>query len=211
MMPLVTMIAVTNLLDAAVFAVLVPVWVRDHGYGPGHIGLIFTSFAVTATAFALVAAAVGDKIPRKLVFTLAFLVCGAPRFLLLAFDAPLWAVMAVHAVAGIGAGFINPVLGALFIERIPRQMLGRVNSLADAICWTGVPLGGVIAGVAIAGIALAPALLAAGGIYFVATMAPVLIGRTENWGGRGTKQDQTDPRGTAESPDPAAVPTTPAS
>jgi MFS family permease len=203
-MPLVLMIAVTNLLDVAIAAVLLPVWIRDHGFGPGHTSLILTSFGVTATLFALVASAVGDRIPRKLVFTLAFLICGAPRFVVMASDAPLWGLMIVYAVGGIGAGFINPVLGALFIERIPRHMLGRVNSLADAICWAGVPLGGVVAGAAIAGIGLAPALLAAGAVYFVATMSPLLIGRHENWK---ATQDPTGPQGTAAGSDPVAVPT----
>jgi len=204
MMPLVVMIAVTNLLDAAVGAVLLPVWIKDHGYGPGHTSLILTAFGVTATLFALVASAVGDRIPRKLVFTLAFLICGAPRFVVMAFDAPVWTVMVIYAIGGIGAGFINPVLGALFIERIPRHMLGRVNSLADAVCWTGVPLGGVVAGAAIAGIGLAPALLAAGAVYLVATMSPVLIGRTENWN---ATQDRRGPRETEADPRPVAVST----
>lgn len=142
-----------------------------------------------------------------MVFTVAFLICGAPRFVLLAFDAPVWSVMLVYAVGGIGAGFINPVLGALFLERIPRDMLGRVSSLSNAIAWTGVPLGGVVAGAAIAGIGLVPALLAGGCLYFVATTAPVLIGRTENWGGRPTRKDRQGPRGTAERRDLAAAPT----
>jgi MFS family permease len=182
MMPLVIMIAVTNLLDAAVAAVLLPVWILDHGYGPGHTSLILTSFGLTATAFALLASAIGHRLPRKLVFTLAFLICGAPRFLVMAFDAPVWGLMLVYSIGGIGAGFINPVLGALFLERIPRPLLGRVNSLADALAWTGVPLGGLVAGVAITGIGLVPALLAAGAVYFVATMTPPLFGRRENWG-----------------------------
>ena len=182
MMPLVLMIAVTNLLDAAVAAVLLPVWIREHGYGPGHTSLILTSFGLTATAFALLASAIGHRLPRKLVFTLAFLVCGAPRFVVMAFDAPVWGLMLVYAIGGIGAGFINPVLGALFLERIPRPLLGRVSSLADAVAWIGVPLGGVVAGLAITGIGLVPALLAAGAVYFVATMTPPLFGRRENWG-----------------------------
>ncbi|MEU0094961.1 MFS transporter [Kribbella sp. NPDC006257] len=207
MMPLVVMIAVTNLLDAAIGAVLLPVWIKDHGFGPGHTSLILLSFGITATLFALLASAIGNKLPRKVVFTVAFLICGAPRFVLLAFDAPVWSVMLVYAIGGIGAGFINPVLGALFLERIPRDMLGRVSSLSNAIAWTGVPLGGVVAGAAIAGIGLVPALLAGGCLYFVATTAPVLIGRTENWGGRPTRKDRQGPRGTVERPDLAAAPT----
>jgi MFS family permease len=206
MMPLVLMIAVTNLLDAAVGAVLLPVWIKDHGFGPAHTSLILLSFGITATLFALLASAIGDKLPRKLVFTVAFLICGAPRFVLLAFDAPVWSVMLVYAIGGIGAGFINPVLGALFLERIPRPMLGRVSSLSNAVAWTGVPLGGVAAGAAIAGIGLVPALLAAGAVYLVATTAPVLIGRTENWGGRATRPDRRGLQGTAARPEKAAAP-----
>ncbi|MDX3006863.1 MFS transporter [Kribbella solani] len=202
MLPLVVMIAVTNLLDAAVGAVLLPVWIKDHGYGPGHTSLILTCFGATATAFALLAAAIGERIPRKLVFTIAFLIAGAPRFVAMATDAPVWTLMAVYALGGVGAGFINPVLGALFIERIPRHLLGRVNSLADAVCWTGVPLGGVIAGVAIAGVGMAPALLAGGAIYLIATMSPVLIGRHENWK---ATPGPTGPPGTAADPDQVAV------
>ncbi|MFF0345903.1 MFS transporter [Kribbella sp. NPDC004875] len=202
MLPLVLMIAVTNLLDAATSGVLLPVWIKDHGYGPGHTSLILTSFGVTATAFALLASAIGDRIPRKLVFTVAFLIAGAPRFIAMATDAPVWALMAVYAVGGIGAGFINPVLGALFIERIPSHLLGRVRSLSGAVCWTGVPLGGVIAGAAVTGIGLVPALLAGGAIYLVATMSPVLIGRHEQWK---ATPDQTGPAETAADPDQVAV------
>jgi MFS family permease len=202
MLPLVTMIAVTNLLDAAIGAVLLPVWIQAHGYGPGHTSLILTSFGVTATIFALVASAVGQKLPRKAVFTVAFLIAGAPRFIAMALGAPVEVLMVVYAVGGIGAGFINPVLGALFIERIPRHLLGRVRALSDAVCWTGVPLGGVVAGAAVVGIGLVPALLAGGAAYFIATMSPVLIGRHENW--RPTPAP-TGPAETAADPDRVAV------
>ncbi|WP_432881693.1 MFS transporter [Kribbella sp. CA-245084] len=202
LLPLVTMIAVTNLLDAATSTVLLPVWIKTHGYGPGHTSLILTAFGVTATAFALLASAIGDRIPRKLVFTVAFLIAGAPRFVALAAGAPIWALMAVYAVGGIGAGFINPVLGAIRVERIPGHLLGRVNSLSNAACWTGVPLGGVVAGLAIAGIGFAPAVLAGGAIYLIATMSPVLIGRHESWK---ATQDPTGPQETAADPDRVAV------
>ncbi|MFG1908674.1 MFS transporter [Kribbella sp. NPDC048928] len=202
LLPLVSMIAVTNLLDAATSTVLLPVWIKSHGYGPGHTSLILTSFGVTATAFALLASAIGDRIPRKLIFTLAFLIAGAPRFVAMATDAPVWALMAVYAVGGIGAGFINPVLGAIRVERIPSHLLGRVNSLSNAACWTGVPLGGVVAGAGIAAIGLAPALLAGGAIYLIATMSPVLIGRRENWK---ATPGPSDPPETAEGPARVAV------
>jgi MFS family permease len=203
LLPLVTMIAVTNLLDAATSTVLLPVWIKTHGFGPGHTSLILTAFGVTATAFALLASAIGDRIPRKLVFTVAFLIAGAPRFVALAAGAPIWVLMAVYAVGGIGAGFINPVLGAIRVERIPSHLLGRVNSLANAACWTGVPLGGVVAGLALAAVGFAPAVLAGGAIYLIATMSPVLIGRNENWK---ATQNRTGGQETVAGPDRVAVP-----
>ncbi|MFK4086835.1 MFS transporter [Kribbella sp. NPDC020789] len=202
-LPLVIMVGVTNLLDAAVGAVFLPVWIRDHGLGPGHTSMVLTAFGVTATLFALLASAIGHRIPRKAVFILAFLIAGAPRFVVMALDAPLWVLVVVYAIGGIGAGFINPVLGALFIERIPSHLFGRVSSLSSAVAWAGVPLGGLFAGAAIAGIGIAPALLLAGAAYFVATMSPVLFGRNEQWK---VTPDQTGPAETAAPTDRAAVP-----
>ncbi|MEV8375007.1 MFS transporter [Kribbella sp. NPDC056861] len=197
MMPLVLMISVTNLIDAAATAVLIPVWMRTHGYGPGETGLVLTAFFITATAFALVAAAIGERIPRRVAFILSFLIAGAPRFLVLALDVPFWVVLVTFAVGGIGGGFINPVLGALFIERVPRPMLGRVGSLAESIGWAGIPLGGVLAGATIAGFGLASTFLIAAGLYLAATLAPILFGRHEDWGGHPTakkaEQDLLDP------------------
>jgi len=118
---------------------------------------VLTVFSVTATLFALLAASIGERIPRRFAFTVSFLVCGAPRFIVLALDVPL--ILLAFATSGVGAGFINPILGALFIERIPRHMLGRVDSLAGALGWAGIPLGGVLAGATVAGIGLAPALV----------------------------------------------------
>ncbi|MFC0628015.1 MFS transporter [Kribbella deserti] len=193
MLALVLMITVTNLLDIAYSAVLLPVWVRDQGYGPAEIGLLFSVFGVTATVGALVAAAIGERVPRRLVFTLGFMVGSVPRFLVMAWDTPLWAVVLVCLVGGFGVGFINPILGALFIERVPRRLLGRVGSLAESLAWAGMPLGGVLAGAAIAWIGLAPALVVAGVAYFAATTMPAMIGSRADWGGRGATPAQDPP------------------
>jgi MFS family permease len=79
----------------------------------------------------------------------------------------------VTAVAGAASGFLNPVLGAVIFERIPEPLLGRVSALNTAICWSLMPLGGVLGGLAVAGLGLSPALLVAGAAYLLATMAPV--------------------------------------
>ena len=169
------MVMVTNLLDAAASAVLMPVWVHDHGYGAAVLGLLWSSFGVTATVGALLAAALGHRLPRRATYLIGFTIAGAPRFIAMAVGAPLWVVIGVLGFAGLGAGFLNPILGAVFIERTPRAMLGRVGALADSLAWAGMPFGGLIAGAAVAGIGLAPVMLVTGAVYFAATTLPGFI------------------------------------
>jgi MFS family permease len=166
------MVAFTNLLDAAMFAVLLPLWARQTGYGPAGIGAVGSAFGVCAVVGSLTATAIGHRLPRRLTFLVGFLVCGAPRFVAIGADLPLPAVLVVMGVAGLGAGFLNPVLGAVFYERVPRPLLGRVNALGDSLSWAGIPLGGVVAAGVVAVLGFAPTMFVLGGAYLVATTLP---------------------------------------
>jgi hypothetical protein len=84
-------------------------------------------------------------------------------------------ILAMCLVGGCASGFLNPVLGAVEFERIPRAMVGRVTALNGAICWSLMPLGGVLGGVLVTGLGLDPALLVVGLCYFAATMAPAFL------------------------------------
>lgn len=178
LLTVIVMIGVTNLLDAGMSTVLLPVWARESGNGPAALGLMGSVLGAAAVGGSLIATMAAHRLRRRVVFLAGFLVAGAPRFLVLAFDAPLAAVLPVFAVAGFGMGFLNPVLGAVQFERVPRRMLGRVNALGDSLAWSGIPLGGLIAGSAVAGLGLAPVLLAGGGIYFLTTS---LAGLRPEW------------------------------
>ena len=171
---IVGMVAATNLLDAALSSVLLPVWATAHGYDTRHIGVIATAFGVTATLGSLAATAWAGRFSRRWAYLAGYTLAGAPRFVVLALGAPLWLVVAVHLVGGLGCGFINPVIGAVFFERTPRPLVGRVGGLADSLAWAGIPLGGVLGGAAVTVFGLAPALLVAGGLYLLATTAPGL-------------------------------------
>ncbi|MFB7474433.1 MFS transporter [Kitasatospora sp. NPDC056184] len=172
------MIAVTNLLDAAFITVLVPVWARESGGGPAAIGLTGTVWGVAAVAGSLIAAAVAHRLPRRTVFFAGFLLAGAPRFVVLALGAPMSVVVTVFVLSGFGSGFLNPILGAVLLERVPRHLLGRVNALGDSLAWAGIPLGGLLAGVAVALSGLIPVLLTCGGLYLVTT---TLSGLRPEW------------------------------
>ncbi|MFE9912196.1 MFS transporter [Streptomyces clavifer] len=169
LLTVIVMVCITNLLDAAFSSVLVPVWARESGNGPTAIGLMGSVMGAAAVGGSLIAAVVAHRLRRRVVVLTGFLLAGAPRFLIFAFDAPLGVVLAVFAVSGFGAGFINPVIGAVLVERVPRRMLGRVNALGDSLAWAGIPLGGLLAGAAVTAVGLGPVLLACGAAYFLTT------------------------------------------
>ncbi|MEU1595965.1 MFS transporter [Streptomyces sp. NPDC005708] len=195
LLTVIVMVGITNLLDAAFGTVLMPVWARESGNGPTAIGVMGSVMGAAAVAGSLIAAVAAHRLPRRVVFFAGFLLAGAPRFLILASDAPLGAVLGVFAVSGFGAGFLNPVLGAILFERVPRRMLGRVNALGDSLAWAGIPLGGLIAGAAVASVGLVPVLLVCGAAYFLTTN---LTGLRPEWremdrpGGRGALKRQPE-------------------
>ena len=166
------MVALTNLLDVAYASVLMPVWAREWGGGPAALGVVFGVFGGTAALGAICAATWAAKLPRYKTYLVAFLVCGSPRFFVMAWDNPLWLVLLVAAVSGFGSGFINPVLGAVTYERIPKHLIGRVSSLTTALCFALMPLGGLLGGALVTGFGLTVAMLACGAAYFLVTMLP---------------------------------------
>ncbi|MFF7995290.1 MFS transporter [Kitasatospora xanthocidica] len=178
LLTVIVMVGITNLLDAGFTTVLVPVWARESGNGPAAIGLTAGVMGATAVVGSLIAAAVASRLPRRTVFFVGFLLCGAPRFLVLALGAPMWAVLTVFAIGGFGSGFLNPILGAVLFERVPRRLLGRVHALGDSLAWVGIPLGGLVAGASVALFGLIPSLLAAGAVYFATTS---LAGLRSEW------------------------------
>lgn len=175
LLALVLMLAVTNLLEQAYGAVLVPVWAYSQGQGPTAVGLIFATASAAAVLGSLAAAGLAERLPRRPIYLIGYLLVGLPRFAVLALGAPLPVVLAVLAVGGLAAGFINPIIGAVVVERIPPHLMGRVNSLVMALAWSLLPFGGLIAGVLVTGVGVAPALWIVGAVYVVATLWPTLL------------------------------------
>jgi MFS family permease len=168
------MVSLTNLLDAAYVTVLIPVWAVDSGRGAGAIGLVFAVFAGFSAVGAICAATWAARLPRYKTYLLAFLVCGVPRFVVFAFDTPVALLVGVIAASGFAAGFINPVLGAVIFERIPARLVGRVSSLTTAMCFSLIPLGGLLGGSLVTAFGLAVAMVAVGAAYFAVTMLPAV-------------------------------------
>jgi MFS family permease len=168
------MVAMTNLVDAAWASVLMPVWAVESGHGAKGLGLLFAVFSGASALGAVTAAVWASRLPRYATYLVAFLVCGAPRFVVMAFDSPLAVIGAVVVAAGFASGFLNPILGAVIFERIPPPLVGRVSSLTTAMCFALLPFGGLLGGVLIAGGGLPFAMAVCGVLYLVVTMLPAL-------------------------------------
>lgn len=168
------MIAATNLFDTAYFSVLMPVWADEPGRGAALLGLILAVASGCSALGSIAAAAWGTRLPRYPVYLVAFLIAGAPRFVVFALDSPLVVVLVVVAAGGLASGFINPVLGALIFERIPAPLVGRVTSLITSMGFALMPFGGLIGGALINGFGLGIALLVIAAAYFCATILPAL-------------------------------------
>jgi len=162
---IVVMITITNLLDAAWSAVLLPVWTQQAGFDAALLGLLFAVMSAASIAGAAIATATGERLPRLTVYIVAFLLAGLPRFAVFAIDVPLLAVFA--------AGFINPIVNAVIMERIPPAMIGRASALVGALAWALIPFGGLVGGALVALVGLAPTLWLTGLAYFAATLLPL--------------------------------------
>ncbi|MFD0473699.1 hypothetical protein ACFQ0B_39650 [Nonomuraea thailandensis] len=104
LLALIVVVSVTNLLDAAFSQVLAPVWAKESGHGPAVLGLTGSVMGLTAVGGSLVAAAVAHRMRRRPVFFVAFLLAGPPRFLILAADLPVWAIVGLFAASGFAGG-----------------------------------------------------------------------------------------------------------
>ncbi|EJT04810.1 MFS transporter [Rhizobium sp. CCGE 510] len=172
---IVLMVATTNLLDQAYHAVLLPVWTQGSGHGPELLGAMLAAFSGASIAGAAIAAAIGERMPRLMVYTVAFLLTGFPRFFILALDAPLILIFVTLAIAGFASGFLNPILSAVIFERIPKPLTGRVTAMNAALCFALIPFGGLVGGALISTVGVAAALLLTGLAYLAATLFPLAL------------------------------------
>ena len=171
---------VTNMLDAGNSAVLFPLYAREVMSSPLVLGLASGVGGGAAVVGALSFGAFGARLPRRRSFVAAYVVCGVPRFAVLALHAPLWVIVATYAVSGFASGPLNPIMDTSMYERLPENMRARVYGVVFAGCTAAVPVGGVLAGGSATAFGLETALWAFGIAYLLVTLAPAL---TRSWRG----------------------------
>ena len=169
------MIAVTNLLDQSWSAVLSPVWARDVARSPVALGLLAAALGMGAVSGNVVLSWLGPRLPRRLTYGVGFLLCGAPRLVALAVATTVSPVLVVVLLGGLGAGVVNPIVGAVEFDRVPRGLQARVLGTTNAVAWIGMPFGGLLAGLGVDHWGLRPTLWAAAVVYFATTLVPFLF------------------------------------
>ncbi|NBM17260.1 MFS transporter [Streptomyces sp. GC420] len=168
-------VMVTNGLDQGWSAVLLPTHADRELGGSVDLGFaagMWGAGAVTGTALY---GAFGHRLPRRPVFAVCFLVIGLPRFAMAAFSSEVLPLALLLAVCGLGAGALNPILSTVMYETVPEELRSRVLGVTTAGVLMTTPLGGLAAGFLVEGVGLAPAILAVGGAYFLATLAPLVF------------------------------------
>jgi MFS family permease len=169
----------TNMLDAG-YSVFLPVHAKEVLHSSAAFGVIVGVFGGSALAGALLYAAFGARLPRRGTFVVAFLLCGFPRYAMLALHLPVPALVAIGAVCGLGAGALNPIMDTVIFETVPAHLRARVWGVVYAGCSAAMPLGAFVAGLSVSGLGLSRALWAFGLVYLVATSWPA-FGR--DWAG----------------------------
>ncbi|MCB5167271.1 MFS transporter [Streptomyces bambusae] len=182
------MVMLTNGLDQAWNAVLLPVHAREELGGSGGLGLLIALFGGFAFLGALLYGAVGERFPRRVVFTVAFMIGGPTRWLVAACTDTTLPLAVTMALAGLGMGMLNPILSVAFYELVPDSLRSRVTGVSTAGCELTMPLGGLAAGLLVEGTGTTAALLLLGGVYLLTTLAPLVFPAWRTLDGTGARR-----------------------
>ena len=172
----VALVLVTNLLDAARSTALLPLYADQQLGGAQALGLVTGVFGGAAFLGSVAFGYVAHRVPRRVVFALCFVLAGGPSLVVPALGLSLPWMLASAALSGLAAGSINPILGAVELERIPEHMRARVFGLLGAGAWAGIPVGGLLAGLTADGVGVEATFAVVAVVYTVVTLTPLLGG-----------------------------------
>jgi MFS family permease len=170
---IVGLVLVTNLLDAARSSSLLPLYATEQLGGAAGLGLVTGAFAGAAFLGSVGFGLIAHRVPRRPVFVLGFLLAGGPSLLAPALGADLPWMVAAGVVSGLAAGSLNPIIGAIELERTPPQVRGRVLGAITAGAWAGIPVGGLLGGVGAAAIGVSASFAVILAAYTVAALLPL--------------------------------------
>jgi len=172
---IVVMVLVTNTLDAGMGGVLMPVYANEILHSVVALGLMAGAMGLTAFLGTLVFAWIGHRMPRVTTLVVGFTLGGPMRFFLLAAMPGVGIAVVGFAIAGIGIGPVNPILGTLGYERVPHELRARVFGALTAGVMAGAPIGALLAAACVELGGLHATLIAFGVVYLVCTLSPIVV------------------------------------
>ncbi len=171
---IVIMVMLTNFLDSIFSGVVRPVYVKEIYGSAVSLGLLIAANGGGAVIGGLIFAAVGHRLPRHAVFVWAFVLTGI-KFWVYLFYPPIAVLVTTSLIFSIGAGPLNPIIGAVEFERIPETMRGRVFGAVTAGAWIAMPLGMLFGGIFTEKLGTFPMLIFLGTTYLIVTMSMAFI------------------------------------
>ncbi|MBD0738601.1 MFS transporter [Streptomyces sp. CBMA29] len=178
---IVLMVMVTNALDQAWSAVLLPVNAREHLGGSVSIGLVAGTFGGGALIGSLTYGVVGHRLPQRGLYIGAFLVCGFPRTAVAAFVPGLTPLLVTCAVCGLAAGVLNPMIGTEMVRLVPERLRSRVFGAVTSGVLVAVPLGGLLGGFLVQYAGLRTAMATVSAVYLLTTLSPLALPAFRHW------------------------------
>jgi MFS family permease len=172
---MVVMVLITNMLDAAMGGVLMPVYADRVLDSVVALGLMSGAMGLTAFLGTLVFAWIGHRLPRVSTLVAGFTLGGPSRFFFLAALPGVGPAIAGFSVAGLGIGVVNPVLGTLQYERVPERLRARVFGAVSAGVMAGAPVGALLGAALVELIGLQETFLVFGTVYLACTLSPLWV------------------------------------
>lgn len=163
-------LAATNFLDAAIGAVVLPVYARNIFDSAIALGLILGALGGGAVIGSFAYGAWGNRFSRRWVYVIGFVLIAIQPWFYAMFP-PLAFVILIAAIAGLGTGPINPIVSAVLLEQVPAVMRGSVLGFAKAIAWMAVPPGILLSGYLVETLGLRSTLLVIAVAYLFALVS----------------------------------------
>jgi len=163
-------VMITNLLDAALGSVVIPVYVKRVFGSALDLGLIDAAFGGGAVVGTALFFAWGQALPKRATLAIVFTLVGLRAWVLAPFPAlPL--ILAAMVALGLAVAPVNPLLSTVSYRRIPVELRARVFGALTAGVFAGIPLGGLLGGYLLTAIGLRATLLLIGAWYVLTTLS----------------------------------------
>ncbi len=170
LLSVVVLVSLANALDAALGAVVLPVYALQVWGSATSLGVLTSAISAGVLIGIAVFGAIGHHLPRRLTVLLGG--AGGALFLYggLALTPPLGVMVVLVVLGGILAGPIVPLLFTVVQTHTPTELYGRVFGAMQSLTAVLPALSMTIVGLLIQGTGLVPTLVALGVLYLVVTL-----------------------------------------